>query len=277
MATHGEQLFLKRVGDGRFTRPRQTREPQHRRALALQLGACALVDIKRLHMDVRRAAQRKVDHARTDRLVRQAVDQNKAARVAVFIIGIEGNLAIKIEVTDTNFIEAQRPCRMLFHRVDVDGVARLCNCCLCCDRADFHQVCAARQQLVFAHPQDRRAELVRDFAGFFGGADHIAARDINLVRKCDRHRLARHRLVEITVMGDDAFDGAFLCGGQRFDLVTRRDAARGDLTRKPAKIEIGTVHPLHGHTERFVAQGVVDLHRFQIRHQRRAIIPRRLG
>ena len=64
--------------------PGQAGEPQHRRLLALQLGArCGLSTEQRLPVDVGGAAQRESDHAGADGRVGEAVDQDEGAGVAV--------------------------------------------------------------------------------------------------------------------------------------------------------------------------------------------------
>ncbi len=72
------------VGDRRFSGARETREPEHDRPLALQLGASYPVDVERLPVHVRGATQAEVDHLGGDSVALViAVDENEAAGVEV--------------------------------------------------------------------------------------------------------------------------------------------------------------------------------------------------
>ena len=76
----GMELLLDEIGDGRFAGARQSGEPQHGRLLAGQCGACRLVHVDRLPVDVGGAAQGEIDEPHADRVVGEAVDDDEASR-----------------------------------------------------------------------------------------------------------------------------------------------------------------------------------------------------
>src|SRR3546814_16366374 len=60
----------------------------------------------------------------------------------------------------------------------------------------------------------------------------------------------------------------------RSDGVPRLHSARTDQARKSAEVQIGPIHPLHGHAEWPLRQALcVQLDRFKMVKQYRAIIP----
>ena len=83
------QLLLDEIGDGRFSRSRKTGEPQNGRPLTLNGRAQAFVRGHRLPMDVGGAPQAKVDHAGAGSGVREAIDHDEAAGIAILRVRIE--------------------------------------------------------------------------------------------------------------------------------------------------------------------------------------------
>ena len=116
-------------------------------------------------------------------------------------------------------------------------------------------------------------ELVGDLAGRLRRGDHVAARDVDLVGERQGDRLARHRLLEVAVLGDDAGNPALAPRRQRLDPVARAHRAAGDLAAKTAKVLIGAVDPLHRHPERLGLVVGLDIDRFEILHQGWAVVP----
>ena len=88
-------------------------------------GARLLVHVQRLPMHIGRAAQAEIDHARADRGVGEAVDQDEAAGVAIVAIGIEGDGLGQREIAVADFVQRQRLGRQMIERVDVDLVLEL--------------------------------------------------------------------------------------------------------------------------------------------------------
>ena len=66
-------------------------------------------------------------------------------------------------------------------------------------RADLHQVAAAAQQRLVAHPDDRGLELVRHLGRRVGGRDHVAARDVDLVGEGESDRLPGDGLRQVAI------------------------------------------------------------------------------
>jgi hypothetical protein len=102
------QLLFEQVGDGRLARARQAGEPEHGRRWLLHCGARIAVDIDRLPMHVRGAAQRmRIMPAPTVR-VGDAVDQDEGAGGAVVGKIVEGDRRLQVEMlpTPTSFISS---------------------------------------------------------------------------------------------------------------------------------------------------------------------------
>ncbi len=120
--------------------------------------------------------------------------------------------------------------------------------------------------------------MVGEFRRLAGMGEHVAGRDIDLAVEDERYGLFGGGFGKIAVHGDDARDRGGLAGGCDQNLVTHPDPARGDRTRKPAKIEIGTIDPLHGKTERGLRAVFIDSDIFEVGQKRRARVPwRALG
>jgi hypothetical protein len=161
--------------------------------VAVHAHARALVDFQRLPVDVLRAAQREVQHAGADGLVAQPVDDDEAAHVAVLRVGVERDRAIEREHAHAGLVELQRLGGEVLERVDVDQVLRRGDRGAERARAELDQVRAARQQRLLAHPDHVRLELVGEAGRIVGGADHVAAADVDLVGEGQRDGLAVRR------------------------------------------------------------------------------------
>ena len=139
-------------------------------SLPLRSGARGAVDLVRLPGDVVRAAQREVQQAGADRVVRDAVDEDEAARVAVLRVRVEGDRLAQLDVDDADLVQLEVVRGDAVERVDVElvldrrdrGRDRL--------RPDAHEIRAAAQERLLRHPDDRRLELVADLRGRVGGA-----------------------------------------------------------------------------------------------------------
>ena len=70
-------------------------------------GARRLVHIDMLEVDVVRTAKREMQHSGANSLVTDAVDENEAARVAVFRVGVETDRLIKFELAHADFVELE--------------------------------------------------------------------------------------------------------------------------------------------------------------------------
>ena len=204
----------------------------------------------------------------------ELVDHDEAAGVAVRVVRIERDRPIEAEVAHADLVELERVRREVIEAVDVDAVLRLRD--RRADRAgtDLHQVRPARQHGVLVHPHDVRLELVGHLGGVVGGAQQVAAADVDLVGERDRHRLPGDRLVEVAVHRHDPIDRARRAGRQHPDRVTRADRAADDAAREPAEVEVRAVHPLHRHPEALLGEVVVDGHRLEEPEQGGAVVPR---
>ena len=104
----------------------------------------------------------------------------------------------------------------------------------------FHEIGAARQQLVVAHPDEMRGELIGDLGPVLRVAQDIAARDIEFVGEGQGDGIARRSAVEVAVAGDDARDLRVTAGTRDDDLVAGLDAFRSRRFREnPRKSRCG--------------------------------------
>ena len=141
--------------------------------------------------------------------------------------------------------------------------------------AKLDDIIAPRRQRRVDHPQQPRVHGAAGLEMVGRGGQHIAARHVDFVGQGQRHRLARDGLIALAIRPDDARHLAAARARQGHDLVAAFDGARRDGSRIAAKVEIGTVDPLHGHGEGgFRARGH-GLHGLQMGQQAGAAIPGR--
>ena len=124
-----------------------------------------------------------------------AVDQDEGAGLAVLDVGVEGDRRRGGEIAEADLVERQRLRRQLVEIVDVDAVLELGHRGGRRPRADLHQIGAAGQHRLVAHPDEMGGELVGDFGPAVGRREHVAARDVDFVGERQRHRVARFRLL----------------------------------------------------------------------------------
>ena len=277
MSAFRVQFLLDEIRDVRLAGPRKARQPNHARLLPLEIGVGTLVDLDRLPFDDLRSPQSLAQHAGGDGVVGDAVDQDEAAGVAILGVGIKGDRPVEFQFADADFVEVQLLGLHMFQSVDVDLVFQGQHGRGNGLRADLHQIASAAQHRLLAHPNDGRLELIADLGRCVGGADQVAARDVDFVGQRQRHRLIRHRDSEIAVLGDDARHRGFLARRHHADSLTLPNETADQRAGEAAEIEVRPIHPLHRHPKRLLLQPLlVDLHRLQQFHQRRAGIPRRV-
>ena len=241
--------LLDEVGDRRLAGAREPREPEDAGLLALLARARLLVDVRRLPVDVLRPPQGEVQQAGADRVVRQAVDQDEAAGVAVLLVGVEGDRAVHGDVAHADLVQLQPLGGEMLQSIDVDPVLRMGDRRGDGLRPDLQPVGPAGEHRLIAHPHDRRLELVGHPGGSIRGGDDVAAADVDLVGQRQRDRLSRHGLVEIALMRDEPCHPAVPPRGLHADAITRPDGAARHDAGEPAEIGMGPVDPLDGHAE----------------------------
>ncbi|MNZ86426.1 hypothetical protein D3C78_1052450 [compost metagenome] len=144
--------------------------------------------------------------------------------------------------------------------------------------ADLHQIGAAGQHGLLAHPHQGGLELVGHRRRRVGQGEQVAPADIDLVLQGQGHRLAAERLLLLAGHAEDAGDPALLAGRQDADAVADAQAAGGDVAGETAEVEVRPVHPLHRHAERRAARpAVVQRGAFQMLQQAGALVPRHAG
>src|SRR5581483_11511188 len=101
------QPALDRVRDRRLARPGQAGEPDDERPLRLERRACRRIDLDRLSADVVRATKRELEEPRADGVVRDAVDEDEAAGIAVLHVRVEGDRLAQLDVDDADGVELE--------------------------------------------------------------------------------------------------------------------------------------------------------------------------
>jgi len=107
--------------------------------------------------------------------------------------------------------------------------------------------------------------------------EHVPPADIDLVAQGQGDRLAGGSLLKIAVHGDNPRHAAGAPRRGDPHLVTGTDGAGGDGAAEAAEIQVGAIHPLHRQAERFFPAIILDLHRLQMVHQGRPVVPRGVG
>lgn len=111
-------------------------------------------------MDVLGAAQRMVDHARRDRRIRRAVDQDEAAQGDALVVSLEHDRAVGIDLGQSDIVERQRVGRAFLLAVDVDDMAGRLHGRADQLRAELERIASSRHQRRIGHPDDLGDELV---------------------------------------------------------------------------------------------------------------------
>ena len=161
--------------------------------------------------------------------------------------------------------------------VDVDPVLQVGDLGRHIASADFHQIGAAGQQGLVAHPQEVRGELVGDFGPHGAQGEQVAPGDVDLVGQGQGHRLAGPGLGQVAVIGDDAGDLGFPARCRHGDRIARPDDAGSNGAGKAAEIQVGTVHPLHREAEGLFGRIAFDVDGLQVLDQSWALVPGRVG
>ena len=194
----------------------------------LRLERAPLSILRSLPVDVGGAAQGKGDHAAGDRRVGHPVDQDEAAHVAVLGIGIECDGVIEREIAERDLVELEVRGRDVLERIHVDLVLELGHLRRRQHGPDLQEIGSARQHRLLAHPDDMGGKLLGDRGPRIVGGDHIAAADIDLLGKRQRHRLSGHGLIQVAIAGDDARDLHRRARRQDREAVARAHFARDD-------------------------------------------------
>src|SRR5208337_1986637 len=130
----------------------KARKPYHGGFMMLDAGTVLLADAKTLEMNVGRAAKTIGDHARRCCFVGHAVYQNESTGCVILLIWVEGDGRSRCDVAEANFIEAQGFRRKFAKRIHIKTVPELSHGRGHSSGASFHEIGAAGQELVAAHP-----------------------------------------------------------------------------------------------------------------------------
>ena len=274
VAAHRVQLLLNNVGDSRLASARESGEPHHATALTLDHRASLLIDSDCLPVNVVGASQCEVQQPCSNRVVGIAIDENEATHVSIDRIRVERHWPIEAQVAHADLVELKGSRCHMFEAVHVDLVLGLSHGCSHGLSAELEQIRAPRQHRLVAHPHDVTLELIGCTRRITGRCDDVAAADVDLVGQRDGDRLPSHRLVEVTIGGNDASHRTLATRWHHPNNVAGFHGAADDGSREPTKVEVRTIHPLHWHSERTLVLHVVDIDGLKMLHQCGARIPR---
>ena len=214
------------------------------------------------------------NHARPDRIITQAVDDDEGAGRSVFAVGIKGDPFFKLKRAAADFVQPELPGRLAVQGIDIHAVADLANHAGRLQRGVFNQVVFARPQRLFGHPHHHGLEAVRLQRPVVRVDQKIASADIDFVLQGQGHGQRRARLVEFSFKGEDRLDPARLMRRQHHDFVARPHDPGRNCAAIAAEIGVRTVDVLDRQSEVDQIQVRCNMHVFQQIHQGCALIPR---
>ena len=177
----GMQFLLKQIGDGGLAGTGKAREPHSLGWVRVQAFASSAVHGDGLTMHVGGTAQRKRHHAGAHGGICLAVNENERARRREIGERIDRYRGGGIEVAEAHFVQVERTRRVMLQRIHIDLVLDAGNTHRHRGCTQTHQVWAARQQLLFGHPEYMRCKLVRHFGARLRSAQHIPTGDVDFV------------------------------------------------------------------------------------------------
>ena len=221
------------------------------------------------------------DHSGPDRIVGNAVDDDKSAGGTILLVGIRRNGTGESQAAGGDVVELQMIHLHPLVGVDVDTVIDTIHMSGDHGGGTFEIVLSAHFHRGFVHPDDHHFELVGDPGDVVGVDQHIASADVDLVlrRQSYRHRRVSLFRIRFTVrLGDisgidDPFDSGGLARGKNRNFVTHFYTARSDRPAKPPEIEMRAVDILHGKAEVLGSLLPGDIHRIEELQQRRPLVP----
>src|SRR3546814_1898466 len=123
------------MGESRLARPRQAGKPHAARSLVFEAGACSLVHIHVLPVDVARTPKGKFQSACGHCAVGLAVDQDEGTQIVVVLILLEGDRLIQIQVDPGHLIELEVFCSQFVrseeHTSELQSLMRISYAVFC--------------------------------------------------------------------------------------------------------------------------------------------------
>jgi hypothetical protein len=241
--------------------------------LLLQRGALPAADGQRLPMDVAGPPKAEGDHPSARRLVREAVDQDEGAGVAIGGVGVErhGRRGRQIAVPD--LVEAQGFVRQMRQGLDVDPMLQRRDGRRHRAGPDLQEIRAAGNEGLLAEPDHVRGELVDTFRRIVRVGEQIAAGNVDLTVDCEGDGVSFGGVIDGAVERYDLLDPSRpprACDQHR---IARADRARNDRARETPEFAVRAVDPLDRKAERPVAAASY-LDRMEVIQQGRSLVPR---
>src|SRR5581483_6867134 len=189
-------------------------------------------------------------HAGGDGVVRRLVDQDERARLAGHGVPVDRERLREPQPHDADVVQLEALRRRgVLERPDVDDRDELVD-----DGANgaarvLHGELRTGLERALAHPADAGLEVARHGGRALRVGEHVAARDVDVVREPDRHGFGRERLVERAVGRVNRFDAGAQTRREHEDLVARPPDTAGDAPRVAAVVRMvdrhRPDHPLH--------------------------------
>ena len=220
-APHFKQPALQGIGERRLARSRQAGQENRGRLLAesgrpllarhaapliVQCLTGAIVPMVAA-VGRRRAVE---DHARADRHVGNAIDDDERAGSLVAAIGVVRDRLIELDLASADLVEPQCGGVLTMERVDVDLVAERRHLARRGSGCLLEQVLFARQHRLIVHPDHHGIERVLQVRHVVRPDEHVAPADVDFILKRDRDRLRGKGFLLLSFVRDDRFHAASL-------------------------------------------------------------------
>ena len=175
----------------------------------------------------------------------------------------------------TDVIQRQRGRRRLLQRVDINTMSDARDAGWCLVRSMLQQVFLARKHgRNIVHPHHHGVNIMGNMRLVIEMHEHVAARAVDFVGKGEGDRKRGRRFGEVAVETHDARDRGCLARRQHHHAVARLHAAARDRAGESAKIEVGSIDPLHGKAEINEVSLAFKRHSVEVLEQRRPLVPR---
>ncbi len=189
-------------------------------------------------------------------------------------VRLEGNRLRRREIDHADVVERQGARRQPRVAGDVHAVLDRGHPRADLLRLRFEQIRAAGDQLGTRHPEQPCFELVGHLRRRGDRGNHVAAADVDLIGQGQRDRITRLGSWLGAFPHHNRVDARFHPRGEYAHPVARMHRAGAHSSAEAAEVRAGPVDPLHRHAEPIHRRRAPRLHRLQVVHYRRALVPR---
>ncbi len=209
-----------------------------------------------------------------DGVAGDAVDEQEATGVAAQVVLVQRHGRVGRQFDAADVVHVEQAGGIVVAGDDVEAVSHRRDSRGHHLRTDVQQVGTAVRQRLLAGPHQVGGEPVGRL-GLTGArsAEEVAAGDVDLAIEGDGHRLPDGRSLEITVVGDDAFDSRGLTRVGHGDHVARAHRAGHDRAAVAAEVALGPSDQLHRKPERSILDSCRGLPRHEGIEHCRPVVP----